>query len=110
MNFQNTIFITSGLNGYEKRFKMNGCIYRTADNQCEKFSDSVRNTLSWCVGDEPCEARKISNADCIRKMTDEELAEFLTNVSNNERAMAQSASGGIRIPWKDWLKMEAEDD
>lgn len=56
---------------------MNGCVYRTADNQCEKFSDPVRNTLSWCVGDTPCEARKLSNADRIRAMTDEELAEFL---------------------------------
>ena len=56
---------------------MNGCVYRTADNQCEKFSDPVRNTLSWCVGDTPCEARKLSNADRIRMMSDEELAEFL---------------------------------
>ena len=50
-----------------------------------------------------------THADRIRKMTDEELAEFLTNVSKNEREMAQSASGGIRIPWKEKLKMEAED-
>ena len=62
---------------------MNGCVYRTADNQCEKFSDPVKNTLSWCVGDTPCEARKLSNADRIRAMSDEELALTLNCIPNS---------------------------
>ena len=57
---------------------MNGCVYRTADNQCYKYSDPVRNTMSWCVGNEPCEGRTPSNADRIRGMTDEELAFWMT--------------------------------
>lgn len=56
---------------------MNGCVYRTADNQCQKYSDPIRNTMSWCVGNEPCEGRTPSNADRIRAMTDKELAEWL---------------------------------
>ena len=56
---------------------MNGCIYRTADGQCEKFSDKHRNTLSWCVGKDECEFRKLSNADIIRKMSDEEFEAYV---------------------------------
>ncbi len=56
---------------------MNGCIYKTADGQCEKFSDKTRNTMSWCVGDEPCAERTPSYADRIRAMTDEELAQWI---------------------------------
>ena len=89
---------------------MNGCIYRTADNQCEKFSDPVRNTLSWCVGDEPCEARKISNADKIRAMSDEELAMWINDITTN--ALSVLALGSDKqtktiFYWFNWLKKEA---
>ncbi len=50
------------------------CVYCTEDGYCKKFSDE--EVKSWCVQG-PCEDEKPSNADRIRAMTDEELAEFL---------------------------------
>ena len=92
---------------------MNGCAYRTADDQCQKFSDPVRNTLSWCVGDEPCEARKLSNADRIRQMTDEELAEIIACVGNCGDCFLHHNGCDIRITCKgnvlEWLKREVDD-
>lgn len=49
------------------------CAYCTEDGHCKKFSD--KEVVSWCVQG-PCQYEKPSNADCIRAMTDEELAEF----------------------------------
>ena len=85
---------------------MNGCVYRTADNQCEKFSDPVKNTLSWCVGDTPCEARKLSNADRIRAMTDEELAKELERVDDS--ACMYNRPWTYK-GWLDWLRKEADE-
>lgn len=42
------------------------------DGKCKKFSDD--KVKSWCV-ESPCEDQMPSNADCIRAMSDEELAE-----------------------------------
>ena len=42
---------------------------------------------------------KMTNADCIRSMTDEELAEFLIDLADD---------GNLRI--RDWLKQPAEED
>lgn len=42
---------------------------------CNKFSDC--KVRSWCV-QSPCKDQEPSNADRIRAMTDEELAELLT--------------------------------
>ena len=62
--------VTGGRDG------MNGCVYRGADNTCLKFTDG--KYYSVCVGDvTECEHRKMSNADRIRAMSDEELAGFL---------------------------------
>ena len=43
--------------------------------KCEKFSDD--KVTSWCV-DGPCASQTPSNADKIRSMSDEELAQMLT--------------------------------
>ena len=60
---------------------MNGCVYKTASGQCQKYSDKHRNTLAWCCGDNIiCKDRKLSNADKIRAMSDEELKDFLMKV------------------------------
>lgn len=57
-----------------------GCTYCTDDFHCEKFTDE--KYTSWCYGkDYPCKDRRISKADRIRAMTDEELAELLTAVA-----------------------------
>ena len=49
------------------------CVYWN-DGMCKKFSDD--KVTSWCV-DGPCGDQMPSNADKIRAMSDEELAEFL---------------------------------
>ena len=54
--------------------KLYPCIYYTEDGHCEKYSDD--EVTSWCVLG-PCEYETPSNADRIRRMSDEELAEFL---------------------------------
>ena len=50
------------------------CVYWDK-GKCEKFSDD--KVTSWCV-DGPCASQKPSNADKIRSMSDEELAQMLT--------------------------------
>lgn len=49
------------------------CVYCTEDGYCKKYSDD--EVTSWCV-QSPCKDEKPSNADRIRAMTDEELAEL----------------------------------
>lgn len=41
--------------------------------KCKAFSDE--RVTSWCV-ESPCDAQRMSNADRIRAMSDEELATF----------------------------------
>lgn len=53
------------------------CVYCTEDGYCKKYSDD--EVTSWCV-QSPCKDEKPSNADRIRSMTADELAEFLTSV------------------------------
>lgn len=50
------------------------CIYFEKDGKCRKFSDDTY--ISYCVTG-PCTEQKLSNADRIRAMSDEELAEEL---------------------------------
>ena len=46
--------------------------------KCKKFSDD--KVTSWCV-EGPCVEQMLSNADRIRAMSDEELAEFLIDIN-----------------------------
>lgn len=48
-----------------------------SEGRCKKFSDD--KVISWCVED-PCEYQMPSNADRIRAMADEELADFIRNM------------------------------
>ena len=54
---------------------MNGCVYRTEENKCKQFS--VGGVLSFCYLDGACDCQIPSNADHIRSMSDEELADFI---------------------------------
>lgn len=77
-----------------------GCTYCTDDFHCKKFTDE--KYTSWCYGkDYPCKGRRISNADRIRSMSDEELARWLSK-----------ADPECEPPdwWLRWLKQEAKDD
>ena len=47
------------------------CVYFEKDGKCRKFSDDT--VISYCVMG-PCSEQKLSNADRIRDMSDEELA------------------------------------
>lgn len=91
---------------------MRGCVYRTSDNQCQKYSDPLRNTMSWCVGDEPCESRTFTNADRIRLMSDEELASFLYHSWDNSSWCNGCCDEECSCEpcWLDWLKQEVDDD
>ena len=50
------------------------CIYWEKDGKCRKFSDDTY--ISYCVMG-PCPEQQLSNADRVRTMSDEELAEEL---------------------------------
>lgn len=53
------------------------CVYFEKDGKCRKFSDDT--VISYCVM-WPCSEQKLSNADRIRDMSDEELAEFISRI------------------------------
>lgn len=61
---------------------MNGCVYRTQDNKCEFYSDYGKGIVSYCDFDD-CEDKEASNADRIRAMSDEELAEWIADILNH---------------------------
>ena len=52
--------------------------------KCKRFSDD--KVTSWCV-EGPCGDQMPSNADRIRSMSDEELAEMLWKTGRNYRAV-----------------------
>ena len=56
------------------------CIYFEKDGKCRKFSDNT--AISYCVMGS-CPEQKLSNADRIRAMSDEELVTFLERVHDN---------------------------
>lgn len=95
---------------------MNGCVYRTTDGKCEFYSDHGKGIVSWCDFDD-CEEKKPSNADRIRAMTDEELAEFITPVKcvdchlldcGVEEEMLNGKHRTCQERVLDWLKQESE--
>lgn len=53
------------------------CIYFEKDGRCRKFSDDT--AVSYCVMG-PCPEQTLSNADRLRAMSDEELAEFISRI------------------------------
>lgn len=94
---------------------MNGCIYRTRSDLCMKFTTD--QSISFCVG-KKCPDRKESNADRIRSMSDEKLAELLNDIA--ELAYSEGYSKETDEPymspypptksaWGNWLKQEAAD-
>ena len=61
------------------------CVYWN-DGKCKKFSDD--DITSWCVWN-PCDSQTPSNADRIRSMSDEELADLI----NREISYCAPTSG-----------------
>lgn len=89
------------------------CIYFEKDGKCRKFSDD--NTLSYCVMG-PCQEQTLSNADIIRRMSDEELAEFLAEEQHRIASVVFQACGiglekqVIYARRLDWLRQTAGED
>lgn len=86
------------------------CVYCTEDGYCEKYSDE--EVTSWCL-QSPCKDEKPSNADRIRAMTDEELAEMMSPNDNGCPPIMRGCTSCLGQTscekcWLDWLKQEAE--
>lgn len=85
------------------------CVYCTEDGYCKKYSDE--QVTSWCV-QSPCKDEKPSNADRIRVMTDEELAEWLGDMIYPECVCCPADNDGwckdCKTKWLNWLKQEGE--
>lgn len=100
---------------------MNGCIYRTKDNKCKRFS--VGGVLSFCYLDGTCDCEIQSNGDRIRAMSDEGLAEYMADIvdvcppESNMKCLDDLYAHGegpypsdeqCRKCWLDWLREEVE--
>lgn len=87
------------------------CVYRTDEGVCKKFS--VDGVTSYCV-DGPCAEEVLTNADRIRSMTDEELAEWLCSLMTAEccdqRCPARDICGLGDNGLVKWMKHPAEED
>lgn len=98
---------------------MNGCVYKTIDGKCLKYSSGT--AISYCV-DIPnehisvsCEDRKPTNVDRLRQMTDEELAEWLVMVERRliENALSKPfnyTDKQLKADWLEWLRQEDKND
>lgn len=87
--------------------KLYPCVYCTEDGYCKKYSDEY--VTSWCVQG-PCKDEKPSNADRIRSMNDEELAEWLTLCLWGENREVPFLLSCTVEKWLDWLKQEVTDN
>lgn len=76
---------------------MTGCIYRTKDGECGLW-EKDRNHSPFCRHD--CDHKHPSNADRIRAMTDEELAEWVWSAESDGRAYGPRG----KKAWLDWLR------
>ena len=92
------------------------CVYFEKDGKCRKFSDDT--TTSYCVLG-PCPEQKRSNADRIRAMSDEELADFISRIEIGDfgpqvygKTFCDLCSGQYECDdcrlW--WLQQPAEED
>ena len=94
---------------------MSGCIYRTKNGEC-KDPNRGKEYGPLCRSD--CTNKHPSNADRIRAMTDEELAELLHKNRGGCRALTtesyvcdfytEDLNTDCKACWLDWLKQEAE--
>lgn len=82
------------------------CIYWN-DGMCKKFSDD--KSTSWCV-EGPCGDQMPSNADKIRAMSDEELADIISREVGYcaPSGYCEKTSNDCKACWLDWLKQSAE--
>ena len=91
---------------------MSNCIYKDAENGWCKlhsyWSDSMP-VIEYCV-EGPCpDEKSLTNAERIRTMSDEELAEFVTGTDFCETTCHQEhvCDGKCEAPVLKWLNQEA---
>ena len=72
------------------------CVYCTEDLHCAKYTEPGYE--SWCVLG-PCTAETPSNGDRIRRMSDEELTEWVKSI------VCKSRSCG-NCPFNDWCNLD----
>ena len=81
------------------------CVYFEKNGRCRKFSDDT--AVSYCVMG-PCPEQTLSNADRLRAMSDEELAEYLCGLTYccecEHRDTCNGEDGYLK-----WLKQPAEE-
>ena len=78
------------------------------EGKCKKFSDD--KVTSWCV-ESPCKEQTPSNADCIRAMSDEEIAQWLCLHYSCTKCLGQelcTISDGKANGLLKWLKQPAD--
>ena len=85
------------------------CVYFEKDGKCRKFSDDT--VINYCVMG-PCSEQKLSNADRIRSMSDEELAKWMLSAGICTRDLSDVKCDGVsckecRI---DWLRQPVEEE
>ena len=83
------------------------CVY-WENRVCRKFSDD--ESLSFCV-EGPCQYETSSNADRIRAMTDDELADFLDDIREvSGDGEGKVVDGNMIYPGMmlDWLQQPAK--
>lgn len=78
------------------------CVYYK-DQKCEKFAEP--GYVSWCVMG-PCSHETPSNADRIRAMSDEELADYLANYEHNIETNVYTSLDCKA--WLRWLQQPVE--
>ena len=91
------------------------CVYFEKDGKCRKFSDDT--AISYCVMG-PCPEQKLSNADRIRSMSDEELAKALYRMQKDLcRYLAKAIGYTDPLEFDEdapdilnWLQQPAEED
>lgn len=88
------------------------CLYHDYEF-VRRGNDKVRREFFYGIIDERCK-QPLTNADRIRSLTDEELAEFVAHNADcywcKVKKDGCSASGGdCQSAWLDWLKQEVED-
>lgn len=79
------------------------CVHYYDDGKCKKFEEP--GYTSWCVQG-PCSHETPSNADRIRAMDDEELADYLAGLGSE-------ANNGVIYSdrpeeWMEWLQLPAQ--
>ena len=88
------------------------CIYFEKDGVCRKFTDDTY--ISYCVMG-PCPGQKLSNADRIRAMSDEELAKHLSNpcecTVDPEQDGFRECGNDLCVKYLlEWLQQPAEEE